>query len=78
MNIAHGEITPARDLKQLLDEKKLQGVALDVFENEVSQGAQLRPGNLDLEETSSILIQLMEYSNVLFAPHNAFNSTNAL
>lgn len=78
VNIASGEIILARDLKRLLDEKKLEGVALDVFENEASLGFQLRSGGLDVEKSSRVLVQLMEDPNVLFTPHNAFNSTNAL
>lgn len=73
VNIARGEITPLTDLKRLLEEEILGGLALDVFEDEPRLAGELRAG----DKASGVLKQFAPY-NVIFTPHNAFNTEEAL
>ena len=76
INISRGEITPLEDLKRLLDEEHLEGVGLDVYENESVIANDLRAGNSS--EATKILQQWQKDSRVICTPHNAFNSQEAL
>lgn len=78
VNISRGEITPIADLKRLLDEEILGGLALDVFEDEKQLGDSLRHGTVPLGETGSMVVELKDRVNVLFTPHNAFNTVEAV
>lgn len=68
INISRCEISPLNDLAQLLDEGVLAGIGLDVFENE---------GKLSLN-LSNIILSLKDRHNVIFTPHNAFNTEESL
>jgi len=76
VNIARGEISPVDELRKLLDEEKLAAVALDVFEREGLLAQKLREFVSD-EQTRGIL-DLSRRENVVFTPHNAFNTREAL
>jgi len=81
INIARGEITPLKDLKRLLDEDVLGGIALDVFENESALADVFRNEkreNQNIEENVLTISELKNRDNVLFTPHNAFNTKEAL
>jgi len=76
INISRGEITPLKDLKRLLKEKILGGLGLDVFSDEEELAPALRKKR---RGASAKLIQRMHrYENVVFTPHNAFNTKEAL
>ncbi len=78
INIARGEQCIPSDLKRLLDEGILDGIALDVYPNENLLGTALR-GNLSITDTElRIIKELADYPNVIFTPHNAFNTTEAV
>ncbi|HTY36756.1 MAG TPA: NAD(P)-dependent oxidoreductase [Bacteroidota bacterium] len=78
VNIARGELSPLDAIERLLAESKLAGVGLDVFEEEGALGASLRNPEGRQAPHAHTVKRLLEYPNVLFTPHNAFNSVEAL
>ena len=78
VNVARGEHSPFADLQRALDQGILAGVGLDVFENEGAVGSALRNRGAEQTETAAAIDRLLAYPNVLFTPHNAFNSHEAL
>src|SRR3989344_2240983 len=70
VNVSRGEISPMSDILKLLDENHLGGVALDVFSDE--SNLYVSGGN------NNVFQDLLKRDNVLFTPHNAFNSEEAL
>ena len=70
VNVSRGEISPMSDILKLLDENHLGGVALDVFSDE--SNLYVSGGN------DNVFQDLLKRDNVLFTPHNAFNSEEAL
>lgn len=77
INISRGEITPISDIKNLIYTNILSGVALDVFENEPQLAQDLRNKRF-LKAWEKDLLALKEEPNVIFTPHNAFNTREAL
>lgn len=81
INPARGEITPSEDLLRLLEEHRLAGVALDVYDNESVLGSYLR-GEIDITDIESAEVQrsiqatldLLRHPQVITTPHNAFNT----
>ena len=78
VNIARGELSPPGDLERLLEEGKLAGLGLDVFEDEGSLGAALRSPGTGLSSQAAQVNRILSYPNVVLTPHNAFNSCEAL
>ncbi|MGB4705302.1 MAG: NAD(P)-dependent oxidoreductase [Candidatus Saccharicenans sp.] len=78
INIARGEHAPLADMLRLLKEGHLGGLALDVFENEPEVGTALRSGRLEGAAQARIVAELLGFPNVIFTPHNAFNTAEAL
>ena len=78
VNIARGELSPLTDLERALRESKISGLGLDVFEDEGSLGASLRNPERTPSPQASLVQRLLAYPNVIFTPHNAFNSIEAL
>lgn len=78
INIARGEISPIHDLKRLLDEEILGGIGLDVFEEESALADHLRHGTGALPETGETILELKDDPRIIFTPHNAFNTQEAL
>ncbi|HMP76743.1 MAG TPA: NAD(P)-dependent oxidoreductase [Kiritimatiellia bacterium] len=76
INVARGELAVASDLARLLDEGTLGGLAMDVFDGETRVADALRSGAADPE--AARLLALARRPNVLFTPHNAFNTSEAL
>jgi D-lactate dehydrogenase len=70
VNVARGEMSPTADLARLLDEGRLGGVALDVFEDEGALATALRAGQGSFA--------LAGRTDVLLTPHNAFNTREAV
>ena len=70
INISRGELSPTADLVRLLDEGKLGGVALDVYENESAMATALRSGHGGFP--------LLGRPNVILTPHNAFNTEESV
>ncbi len=79
VNVARGELSPIDDLYRLLKENHLGGVALDVYEQESKLAVFLRSGRSQTEDPILKKIQEMQnMPNVIFTPHNAFNSHEAV
>jgi len=78
INIARGEISPIADLKQLLDEGILAGIGLDVYPQEGIMADSLRAGQGDKTPEGRTILKLAHDERVIFTPHNAFNTTEAL
>jgi D-lactate dehydrogenase len=78
VNIARGEHARLTHLGQLLAEGYLAGIGLDVFEDEGSLAAALRDPAQHSSPFVPTVRKLLNSGNVLFTPHNAFNSREAL
>jgi len=70
VNVARGEHAPTADLVRLLDEERLGGLALDVYENEPQLAAALRAGQGTYP--------LAGRPHVILTPHNAFNTRESV
>lgn len=78
VNISRCEISPLQDLAQLLDEGILAGIALDVFEDEGKLLLELQ-GNTNIHrEYLQLILALKDREDVIFTPHNAFNTEESL
>ncbi|MEN6621410.1 MAG: NAD(P)-dependent oxidoreductase [Smithella sp.] len=78
INIARGEHAIIADLLKLLKEGRLGALGLDVYENEPSVAVDLR-NTLESKSSEVIIIQeLIKHPNVIFTPHNAFNTREAV
>jgi D-lactate dehydrogenase len=79
VNISRGELSPSVDLLHLIDEKFLGGVGLDVYDKESELATLLRRGNISHKKMEiGITLELAKRPNVIFTPHNAFNTQEAL
>jgi len=78
VNVGRGESTPLVGLKRLLDEEILAGLGLDVYENESGLANVLRTGKHGDEAQMEVVRALQKKDNVIFTPHNAFNTEEAL
>ncbi len=84
VNCARGELAPPGDLVRLINEGRLGGIGLDVYDDEPRRAGAVRRGRLALRadrlEDASIgsTFALAEWGNVICTPHNAFNTAEAL
>ncbi len=78
INIARGEHSPVADLLRLLQEGHLGALGLDVYENEATVGVSLRNCTAYQSREAEIIRKMMNYPNVIFTPHNAFNTWEAV
>jgi D-lactate dehydrogenase len=79
VNVSRGEVTPSQDLQRLLKERILGGLGLDVYSCEDELGRLLRLGRGDkISPDTKAIADLRNEENVIFTPHNAFNTTEAL
>jgi D-lactate dehydrogenase len=78
VNISRGEQSPSADLLRLLDEKRLGGVGLDVFNHEDELAGSLRAGRTSSDREVQSTLKLCSYANVILTPHNGFNTVEAL
>jgi len=79
VNVARGELSPIDDLYRLMKEEHLGGLALDVYEQESKLGVLLRSGESNGNDPLLKKIrELQKMPNVIFTPHNAFNSAEAV
>jgi len=78
INIARGEQSIPSDIKRLLDEGILGGVAMDVYPFENELGMALRTGTEVKNPELKIVRELANYPNVIQTPHNAFNTEEAV
>jgi D-lactate dehydrogenase len=78
INIARGEMSPSQDLLRLMSEHHLGGLGMDVYNKEAQLAVALRINKVDKDEEIKATIQLAKMPNVIFTPHNAFNTKEAL
>lgn len=78
VNVSRGEITPLTQMKQLLKRGTIRGLGMDVFPEEDFLAEALRGKRRAPGQTVKNILELNKYDNVIFTPHNAFNSVEAL
>jgi D-lactate dehydrogenase len=78
INIARGEHAPISDLLRLVQENHIGGLGLDVFEDEPNVAVALRSGVDSASTEAQTVAALLQYPQVLFTPHNAFNTIEAV
>lgn len=78
INISRGEISPLADLERLLEENILSAIALDVYEHESELASLLQNDSRSNNEYLNLVRRLKDREDVIFTPHNAFNSTDDL
>ncbi|MGD1045035.1 MAG: NAD(P)-dependent oxidoreductase [Bacteroidota bacterium] len=78
INVARGEHAPLSDLLKLVQEHHLCGLGLDVFEDEPNVAVALRSGHMKTSSEAQIVTALLQHPNILFTPHNAFNTIEAV
>ena len=78
VNISRGDISPLKDLSRLLEEGRLGGISLDVYEKESSLAECLRGNAVEETGLAEEVMELKKHPNVLLTPHNAFNTEEAL
>ena len=78
INVARGEMSPAVDLLKLLDEGQLGGAGMDVFNHESTLAVSLRSGGECDDSEVGAILEMAERSDVIFTPHNAFNTAEAV
>ena len=78
INIARGEHAPLSDLLRLLQEQHLGAMGLDVFEDEPAVAIALRSKDKNIQLESRTITELLQYQSVIFTPHNAFNTIEAV
>ena len=78
VNIARGEFARASDLLRLLQEGRLAGVGLDVYENEGEFAVALRSGTDRIDNSMQALLELACHDRAILTPHNAFNTVESV
>lgn len=78
VNIARGELAPAGGLLRLLEEKRLSGVALDVYDEEKDLASALRNCQAPRTAEAKAILALRARTDVICTPHNAFNTQEAV
>ena len=77
VNVSRGELSPPDVQLRLLDEKRLAGVGLDVFDHEPELAVSLRSGQDSDDPTVCASRRLMNRPDAILTPHNAFNTEEA-
>jgi D-lactate dehydrogenase len=78
INIARGELSPLDGLLCLLEKNHLGALGMDVYENEKLIGPAMR-GEISADTPQlQALKKLAQLDNVIFTPHNAFNTAEAV
>ena len=83
VNVSRGELSPSDVLLELLEQRRLAGVGLDVFDEEKALAGRLRAGAsapTDPRVGAQIdaAVRLAERDDAVVTPHNAFNTTEAV
>jgi D-lactate dehydrogenase len=78
VNIARGEHAPIADMLRLVQERHVGGLGLDVFEDEPNVAVALRSEHTNTYPAAQLIKELLRHPNVLFTPHNAFNTKEAV
>jgi D-lactate dehydrogenase len=82
VNTARGGIVESSAVLEALEKGQLAGLAIDVFEGEetLSEETERLSGSFDPEKMRNYILnrKLLDRENVIFTPHIAFNSTEAV
>ena len=78
INISRGDISPIEDLNRLIDNNILGGASLDVYPQEATLARNLRNDHKSKASIEQTIIEFSKREQVLFTPHNAFNTREAL
>lgn len=78
INASRGEMSPSHVLLELLEEGRLRGVGLDVYNEENTLAVALRQGTDPPGEEAQATLALSRRSDVICTPHNAFNTGEGL
>jgi D-lactate dehydrogenase len=78
INIARGEMSSSGDLLKLVKQNHIGGLGLDVYNEESELAVTLRSGTEIKNAEVLATLKLKEFSNVIFTPHNAFNTIEAV
>jgi D-lactate dehydrogenase len=74
INVARGEFSPSRDLLALMNDNRIAGLALDTYNKESILAESLRTRTASDDEEVKATLELHQKDNVIFTPHNAFNT----
>jgi len=77
VNVGRGEVSPLKDMGLALSQGLLAGAALDVYPQEQEIAGALRREGREAEIFKTFERMMKEY-NVLFTPHNAFNTEESV
>lgn len=78
VNVARGELSPCAEILPLVKNGTLGAVGLDVYNEEAALGAALRSGHRPDSAEAAAAFELASLPNVIFTPHNAFNTEEAV
>ncbi len=78
INISRGETSPSATLLELLDEGRLGGVGIDVYNEENNLAVALRGGTAEIGKEAQATLALARRPDVICTPHNSFNTIEAL
>lgn len=78
VNVGRGEISPTKDLYRLIQDGILGALGLDVYEEEGRFAEYLRGRFKKDSQTTKLLLKLQQKDNVIFTPHNAFNTVESV
>ncbi|MCF8231633.1 MAG: hypothetical protein K9J27_05530 [Bacteroidales bacterium] len=78
INISRGELSASEDLLKLLEEGHLGALGMDVYEEEKELAVSLRSQTPSNNLKVAALKKLQQKENVIFTPHNAFNTAEGV
>ncbi len=80
INVSRGELSPADGLLELLKERHLGGVGLDVYDEEKTLAVALREDRPPDGQGGNLpaIVEMMDRDDVILTPHNAFNTREAV
>jgi D-lactate dehydrogenase len=78
VNVSRGELSPSTALLDAMRSGILGGVGLDVYDHEVELAIALRSGKTSSDPEVQAALALQKMENVVFTPHNAFNTAESL
>jgi len=78
VNISRGEISSSTVLLKMIEEDRLGGVGLDVYDHESKLAESLRTNRKSDSSEVHATLELAKKPNVILTPHNAFNTVEAV
>lgn len=78
VNVSRGELSPPQELLISYRERLISAIGLDVFDEESELAVTLREGGNSKNPTMRAILELAKFENVIFTPHNAFNTIQAV